>query len=95
MFIVSKVDIIENSIDIVKVVNDNLDYEKLVAYDAMIQDALKCNSYSVKNINENRIEIYIKGLLGSYLKYIYTLHEIDEDKTEEEINEDKTEEEIN
>ena len=61
MFIVSKIDLHENKIDIINVVDEDINYDRLVAYESMIKDALQYGEgNSVKNINEGRIEIYIK-----------------------------------
>ena len=84
MFIVTKLIVIDNKIDIVKVVDDDLDFDRLVAYDSMIKNALEAGeNCSVKNVSDSRIEIYIKGVFGSYLGYVYTLHEIEDDDDEE------------
>ena len=89
MFIVSKLTVGDNSIEIIKVVNDDLDFDRLVAYDSMIKNALETgDKYSIKNISDSRIEIFIKGMFGSYLGYVYTLHEVADEDVEkmDEVN---------
>lgn len=90
MFIVTKLNVFDNTTQVIKVVDDGEEVDKLIAYEALLQDALKnTDHYSIKNINGERVEVYIKSMFGSYLNLVYELHEIkdeDEDEGMKEIN---------
>jgi len=93
MFIVSKIDIYENKCTIIKVVEEGTDFDKLIAYDSLLKDALDNKErYSVKNVSGERLEVYTKGTFGNYLAYVYELHEVNEDDEEDE---NKPMEEVN
>lgn len=88
MFIVSKNLIESHNVEIIKVINED-ENDALKAYSALITDALKeySDTHSIKNISDTRVEVFNKGLLGSYLVCVYTLHKIDNDDITQENSE--------
>ena len=77
MYIVTKLNIITNTVDIIRVVDDGHENDNLIGYDALLKDALEvADGSSVKNISDKRLEIYSKGIFGQYLAFVYQLHEI-------------------
>ena len=91
MFIVSKLDIINNSASIVDFEDDkDAAYSFHIAYMNMLDDCkqyIDNDSYSVKNASKIRLEITKKGLFSSYLAFVYEIHDTTEDKTEEKTEE--------
>ena len=86
MFIVTKLIVLENRTEIIKVVDSSEEFDDLIAYSALITDALKNkDNYSIKNIDKNRVEVYHKSIFGNTLELCYELHEIDDEKTEEDM----------
>ena len=84
MFIVTKLFCYENKTEIVSVVDERLDIDRLLASEALLNSALKDDEKSIKTISADRFEVYEKGYFGNILKYVYEIHEIidesDEDK---------------
>lgn len=80
MFIVTKLSVLENITEVIKVVDASEEFDNLKAYSALITDALKnSESYSIKNISKSRVEVYYKSFFGSVLEFVYQLHEIDDE----------------
>ena len=88
MFIVTKLDILKKTVDIIKIVDDDSNISKMTAYDALINDALQYNDCSIKNVSISRVEIHERGILSNYLRFIYELHEDCENEEEEESEKD-------
>ena len=69
MFIITKIDILNNKSYIVDVVEEEGEF--MEAYESLLIDSDQyLEDHSVKNINKNRVEVYKRGLLGSYLLYV-------------------------
>ena len=90
MFIVTRLNVYNNIVNVIKVVEfDDYTIDKLIAYDALIKDALENkNEYSIKNISGERVEVYNKTWTGTHLLYVYELHEVSEpeEQIETEVN---------
>jgi len=84
MFIVSKLIVVENKTEIIKVVESSDEFDSLIAYSALITDALKNKDYySIKNISKDRVEVYYKSMFGNILDLVYELHEMEDEKTDD------------
>lgn len=74
MFILTKHDYTHNRNSIIDVVKD--DY--LMCYDSLLKDLKQYQEkdhHSIKNIDQNRIEVYNKCYTGNYLMFVYEIHE--------------------
>lgn len=80
MFIISKLDTINNKVLIVDVEEEG-DFMK--AYEALLDDILqyleKPEEFSVKNLTKSRVQVYKKGYMGSILAFVYEIHPFNEE----------------
>jgi hypothetical protein len=77
MFIVTKQICDSDEVEIVEVVDEiQRDMGFLVAYEAMLEDALQYDvvDHSIKNKSKNRMEVYWRGAFGNSLRYCYQIH---------------------
>lgn len=77
MFIVTKMLCESGDVEIVEVVDEvQRDMGFLIAYDAMLGDALQYDvvDHSIKNKSRNRVEVYWRGSFGNSLRYVYQIH---------------------
>ena len=86
VFIVSKLEVVKNTVKIIDIGKDSSAFSFHVAYMALLDDCNEyienASQYSVKNISQRRIEITFKNIFSSYLVYVYEIHDSDEDKDE-------------
>ena len=74
MFILTKHNYTHNKNDIIDVVKD--DY--LMCYDSLLKDIKQYQEkkdHSIKNVDQNRVEVYSKCYTGNYLLFVYEIHE--------------------
>ena len=89
MIIVVKIDVVKSESSIVDIIEGVHELDVIRGYHALLKDTLELDRayYSIKNISKTRTEVYKKCVTGSYLEYVYEIHE-----SKEEI-EEATEEE--
>ena len=89
VFVISKLNVLQNEVSIISVVFYDTVEPFLQAYKCMLdscREYLTDPNYSLKIINDSRVLVYRKGYLGNTLEYVYEINSHgskDEDKTEE------------
>lgn len=80
MFIISKLDVINNRVFIVDVIEEEGAF--MDAYESILNDIIpyleKQTEYSTKNITKSRVEVFKRTFTGNILNFVYEIHPHDE-----------------